>query len=398
MGGLKANKTALGIEVQSALDAFNPPDTSDLMPVANLTFNETAVTVENPEYTGTIHKQGDIVAGSNVTLSFDVMLRPPGGVSVPAADTYLPGRVMRACKFSEQRQATAIPVSPEAATSGTTTGMTLGAGAAGTADLYKGLAVRLSGKASNALPRALSAIKSYTAGKVATLPETFGGAYSGNYQIVPQLAYVRDVSETDAPALSIKLWLDGSRYDLINMAVTSWEASVPTSTRDQANIPVIRVTMSGTVYATADEPSPTIPALGSIPLFKDGELWVANKSVGGSSLSINMAARAASPPNPNKADGSDAPELVEVKPTVSLNLNKYLKATFDPRALAIAQSYHSIWARWGYTAGNMVSLLVTDARFSFPNPDVGGDFVTENIDMYVDVADKNIVISFPYPA
>lgn len=394
--GLSVSKTALAIELQVSPDTWNAPDTSDLLPIANLRLQETGVTVQNPEYTGSVHEQGDIVAGSNVTLSFDVMLRPPGGADVPLAGAFLPGRLLRMFKFTENRVASAIPAAPEALSAGSSTGATFGAGAAGTADLYKGLLVKLSDNQGGNLPKALTMIRSYSASKVAAFAETLGSSPAANYQIPKQLQYHRDISETEAPVASTSVWLGGVRYDLINCAGSGLTFNVPTSTRDQAQVPVMNVTLNATVYATADDPTPSIPSLGAIPLFRDGDFWVGNVAVGGSSLTLNMTARSAAPPNPNKPDGSDASQLVGLKPTASLNLQKYLKATFDPRALASAQTYHPIWAMWGYTAGNIVSIGVTDARFNFPNPEANGDFWADGLDMLIDVATKNVSIVFPY--
>jgi hypothetical protein len=394
---LTSNKSVIGVEVQSSAGTFNTPNSStDTLPCANISLSEAGVTIENPEYTGSIHKQGNIVAGSTVTLSLDIMLRPPGGVAPPAADGFLPGRFLRAAKFTETVLAAAVPAAPEAVSAGSTVGATLGAGVAATADLYKGMSIVLASQ--GVVPRSLSAIKSYSAGKAITLPETLGGTLTGNYQIPAQLAYVRDVTQAAPPFLSLSVWLGGVRYDLVDMSVASASFVVPTSTRDQAAFPVFRVTLSGDVFATADEATPTIPALGAIPLFKDGDFWVANKALGGASFNIDLNARVAAPPNPNKVNGSDAPETVEMRPSVSLQLQKYLKATFDARALAAAQSSHSVWAQWGYTAGSIVSLLVAEARFNFPNPELGGDFITENVDLFIDVATKNISVCFPYPA
>lgn len=390
---LKANKTVIALRVQTGPDVFNAPTTGDLLPVANLTLTETGVTIDNPEYTGAVDKQGAIVAGSNVTLTFDVMMRPPGGGTVPAADTYLPGRLLRAAKMTEVRLASAVPAAPEALSAGTTSQATLGAGAAATADLYKALAINLSSQGS--YPRSLTAIRSYSAGKVATFAETFGSALSGNYQIPSQLAYVRDVSSNDPPFLSQRVWLDGYRFDLINMSCNV-DLVVPASTRDQAQFPVYRFTLTGDVLATADEPTPTIPQLGTIPLFKDGDFWLAGQAIGGSNFTISSGARTAAAPNPNKTNGSDAPETVEIRPTVSVSAQKYLKAVFDSRALATLQSQNAIWAQWGYTAGNIVGVVVTDARANFPSPEIGGDFILDNIQFFVDVAPRNVGIYFPY--
>ncbi|EQA97278.1 hypothetical protein [Sphingobium sp. HDIP04] len=395
--GLKVNKTALAIAQQPIIDTFvQPSATTEVLPIANCNFNIQGVTVANEEYTGSVHKNGDEVIGKNCTLTFNIYLRPPTGGAVPAANAFLPGRILQAAKFTENRVSAAIPAAPEAIGAGpTTTSVTLGATAAATAGLYKGLLVSLASIGTTYAQR-LTAIRSYTAGKLATLMETLGAPPDGNYQIPPQLAYQRSIAETDPDPLSLSLWLDGLRFDLVNMRVSGLRINLPTSTRQQGAIPMLEVTMTGSIQGTADEATPTIPALGAVPKFRDGDLWIAGKAVGGSSIIIDLGLRTAAAPNPNKSDGSDAEELVESKTTVTADLQKYRKAQFDTLALADAQAQHAVWAQYGYGAGSVVSVNVPDARFNYRSPNVGGDFVNETGDLFVDAADRNVSIVFPF--
>lgn len=395
--GLKANKTALAIAQQPIVDTFvQPSATTEVMPISNINLNIQGVTVANEEYTGSVHKNGDEVIGKNVTLSFNVYIRPPAGGAVPAANAYLPGRLLQAVKFTENRVSTAIPAAPEAIGAGpTTTSVTLGASAAATAGLYKGLLVSLASIGATYAQR-LTAIRAYTSGKVATLIETLTGAPSGNYQIVPQLAYQRSLTENEPDPLSLSVWLDGLRFDLINMKISGFRINLPVSQRSQGSNPMYEVTATGTIYATADESTPVVPALGAVPKFRDGDLWIAGKAVGGSSIIIDLGLRTAAPPNPNKPDGSDAEELVETKTTVTADLQKYRKAQFDTMALADGQAQHGIFAQYGYGPGTTVSVNVPDARFNYRSPNVGQDHVTEAGDLMVDAFDRNLTITFPF--
>ncbi|WP_232037402.1 hypothetical protein [Sphingobium amiense] len=394
---MKANKTALAVAQQPLVDTFvQPSPTSDVMTVSNVNFNIQGVTVQNEEYTGTIHKNGDEVIGKNCTLTFNIYLRPPAGGAVPAANAYIPGRVLQAAKFTENRVSTAIPAAPEAIGAGpTTTSVTLGASAAATAGLYKGLLVSLNSIGAS-YPKRLTPIRSYSAGKVATLMETLGAAPSGNYQIPPQLAYQRSISETDPDPLSQSLWLDGLRFDLVNMRVSGLRINLPVSTRQQGAIPMLEVTMTGTIENSVDEATPAIPALGAVPKFRDGDLWIANKAVGGASLVFDFGLRTAAPPNPNKSDGSDAEELVESRTTITADLQKYRKAQFDTLALADAQAQHAVWAQYGMGPGTVVSVNAPDARLNYRSPNIGQDHVTETGDLFVDVFDRNVSIVFPF--
>lgn len=393
---LNPNKTAMAVKMQSAEGTFDAPSsTTDVTPIAGLQLALNGVTIQNDEYTGSIHRNGDDVAGKNFSGSFNVKLRPPGGADVPSADAFIPGRFLKAAKYTELRTTAAIPAAPEAVSAGTTSAATLGAGAAATADLYKGLAILLAGQGA-AYKDQLTAIRAYTAGKEATFAEEFAGNVSGNYQIPKQLSYVRSITEDEAPFLSVSLWLDGYRTDIVDFRVSSLRIVLPVSTRDQAAYPMLEIGFTGTIEATADEATPNVPALGAVPLWKDGKFSVANKKVGGSNFSLDLGLRQAYPPNPNEADGSEGGQLIESQSTASMDIHAYRKADFDTLALADAQAYHAALCQWGYSAGKAVQLVIPDFRFNYQTKNLGGDFITESGDLFIDVMDRNSVINFPY--
>ncbi|PZU59830.1 MAG: hypothetical protein DI547_04965 [Sphingobium sp.] len=391
-----SQQSALALTVESTSGVFNPPSASaDIFPVANLRPQIEGITTSNPEYLGTIHAPGDFVIGSKVSISFSITLRPPGGAAPPVAGAFIPGRVLRAGGFTETILSAAVPVAPEAiGGSPTTSTVTLGSSAAATAQLYKGLALLLSDNGA-AYRNQLTAIRNYTAGKVATLAEVLGAAPGANYQIPKQLAYVQSGSEA-LPTLSASFWMGQVRYDCVGLSLSSMRFNFPVSTRDATEYPMIECTLEGDIYAFADETAPVIGALGGIPTFKDGDFWIANKALGGSQFSVDMGIRNASPPNPNKASGNDAAQLVGTKRTASITLNHRLKSDIDFYQKAIDQSYHALWAQYGYTAGAMVGFLIPNGRFNYPNPDNSGEFVTQAIDMLIDDAAQGLSLYFPY--
>lgn len=393
----KTNKTCIAVKMQTEAGTFDTPSTAtDLLAISNLQFSIQGVTVANNEYTGTIHKSGDDLAGKVVTGSFNINLRPPGGSDVPAADAWVPGRILRAAKFTEVRTTSAVPSSPEALGSGSTTSIAkLGASAVGTAGLYKSMALLLSGIASNAYD-VFTAIRAYDASKNATIMETQGSSISGNWQIPKQLSYQRDITEANAPFLSAQLWIDGLRYDLVDFGISSLRLSMPVSTRDGASTPMFEVGFTCTIDDYDDEATPTIPAAGATPLFKDGKMYLAGKSVGGSSMSVDFGIRNAYPPNPNYTDGSEGGEIVESRTTMSMDRLAYLKAYLDTLNLAEQQTIIGAFAQWGYTSGKMVQVVASDVRLNYQSPNLGQDFVTEQGDMWIDVTSKNLAINFPY--
>lgn len=392
---LNSQSVALALVKQPTADTFVDPTTAGLMPVSQLRFSIEGVTVANDEYTGSVFRNADSVAGKRVTGSFNVKLRPPGGATPPAADAFLPGLVLQAAKFSEVRTTTAIPASAEAGASGTTTGLTLGAGATGTADLYKSMAISLASMGTDYKTR-MTAIVAYTAGKVATFPETYGSSATGNYQIPKQLQYVWDVSSADPTLLSFKIWLDGHRFDMKNVRISGLQIAVPTSTKTQAAYPEMQVNFTADINANSEEATPAIPALGSIPLFKDGDCWMNKVAIGTQTITLDMGLQVEYPPNPNKTDGSDASELTGGTARLTMTRQKYLPSVLDPLALADAQTYVPFWAQWGNAAGALVQIVVTDARPNYSNPDLGGAIIMESGDLMIDPGAKRVAINFPF--
>lgn len=392
----KSNNTAVAVAIQSVVDTFTvPTQPGDLMPVSNLRMNIEGVTIANDEYTGSPFRNADTVAGKRATLSYNIKLRPPGGVAVPAANAFLLGRVLQAAKMTEVRTATAIPASAEAGTAGTTTALTLGAGATGTADLYKGMAISLVGMGATYKDR-MTAIRSYTALKVATMLQTYGSSITGNYQIPTQIGYMRDVSATDPIILSQQVWLDGHRFNLVNCRVTSLQIVIPTSTKDQAAYPEVQVTFDVQIDSHAANATPTVPSLGAIPLYKDGKFWLNNTQLGVQTFTVDMGLQTENPPNPNKVDGVDAAELVGGMGSVNMTRQKYLPATFDSLTLAEAQGNMGLFAQWGSAAGQMVQVVIPDGRLNFQNPDTGGAILMESGDLMIDALSRGICINFPY--
>lgn len=393
---LKSNNTALAIAIQAATDVFTAPTLpADLMPVSSLRLQIDGVTIANDEYTGSPFKNGDSVAGKKVTLSYNIKLRPPGGVAIPAANAFLLGRVLQAAKFTELRTSAAIPAAPEAVTAGTTTGATLGAGAAATADLYKGMAIQLAGMGASYKER-MSAIRSYSSARVMAVVETYGTAINGNYQIPSQISYMRDVSAADSILLSQQVWLNGHRFDLMNNRITGLQIVVPTSTKDQAAYPELQVTYDCMIAANSEQATPSVPALGAVPLYKDGDGWLAGAKVGLQTFTVDLGLQTESPPNPNKPDGVDAAELTGGTAKVTMTRQKYLPSVLDTLALADAQSYQPFWAQWGNAPGAMVQIVVPDGRLNYQNVDLGGAIIMENGDLMIDALSRSICINFPY--
>lgn len=392
---LKSNNTAIALKIQASRDVFDEPnDTTDLLRFSNCRLQIDGVTIANDEYTGSPFKNADDIAGKRVTLTFNVKMRPP--TSLPAANAFVPGRLLQSAKFTEVRTATAIPASPEALGLGSdTTHAKLGSSASTTDDIYRGFPLILSDNGSSYKER-LTAIRDYVGStKMAELMEELGSTPAANWQIPTFIGYYRDVTSADPAILSLVLWMGGVRYDLVNCGVTGLRWVLPTSTKQQAAYPEFEFTLDCTIDATSDEATPSIPAAGAVPLIKDADVILANKAVGTSTVTIELGLQADYPPNANQPDGTDAPEIAGGTATASLTMQKYLKADLDTLAMADAQAYHPFFMQWGASAWHTVQIIVPDARLNFPNPDLSGGTIMENAGLFIDVLDRNLGIVFP---
>lgn len=389
-----SNQSVLGIAVEVTPGVYNAPGLADLIRVSDLRITINGITVNIAEYTGSIHRPGPVVLGKTFEVSGRFFLRGPGGSTVPAANAFVPGRIIRAAGFDETVQAAAIPPAVEAlGAGGTTTTATLGTTAAGTANIYKAMGVFLA--ALGTMPKAMAMIRSYSAGKVALLARTAGSALSGNYQIPKQLSYRLNASATP-PSLSASCWYGGRRYNGNGLAISSFRLNIPTSSRDSQELPSIEFTLSGDLESDADETAPIPPAVLAIPPFRDGNLWINNTRLAGTSLTIDLGAEVGYPPNPNRPSGNDPAQLVGTTRTVNFTIAQVLKSVFDQNALADAQGNIAIEAGWALGTGNGFGVIVTDARPNYANPDNTGPFVNLVGEAYVDDADRTIGITIPF--
>jgi electron transfer flavoprotein alpha subunit len=87
-------------------------------------------------------------------------------------------------------------------------------------------------------------------------------------------------------------------------------------------------------------------------------------AIGTQTFTLDMGLQAENPPNPNKADGSDAAELVSGSARITMTRQKYLPAVIDPLALADAQTYLPFWAQWGNAAGALTQIVDREAPTS----------------------------------
>lgn len=388
----RSQNSSIAVRKEVTSGTFNEPDANDIIVIGDLRITPSPLTAELNEYTGTIHKPGPAVVGETIEVSGKIYLRGPGGTTAPAADAWVPGRILQSAGFTELRTSTAI--ASEAIGAGTTTSVTLGASALATADLYRGMLIDLVSLVTGR-PKRFSMVQAYTSGKLATLAETLGTAYSGQYGIPQQLSYLLSPA-ADPPTLSMVGSVGGKRYKMAGMAPSSFRFNVPTASRDQQDAPSIEFTLSGKIVAVTDD----VPLVGTPtltpPAYRGGKFFLNRVPLGGSSFTVDLNAQAAYPPNANENDGYETALLVETRRTAEMALNQVANSVIDLRSLAAAQTPIPILGMWGIGSGNSFGLMVSEARITTPAPDISGPLITNTIQAYIDGANKHIALSIPF--
>jgi hypothetical protein len=402
MSNLLSTKTALAIAVQAdSTTRATITAPADLLPHANQRTTNESFTVANPEYTGSIHTVGDAVLGRSAGASFDVMMRGPGGVAPPAAGTYVPGRIWRAAGFEEIIFATPLTEALVAGgvNTGATTTVRLGTGASSVTGFYVGYTIQFAGLNGGSGVRATSQIIAYDgATKTATLGEKLLAVPTGNYTIPAQLVYRLNPNATPL-YLTFDKWHDQKRYYQQNGIPSALSMTFPTSNRGETALPIMSVGISGDIneaLAEADEAAPLTPALGSIPPFRDGKLALNGVYVGGSQVVYDHGIRVGFPPNPNRPSGNDAGQIVQTQRSVNLTLNEVLVSVQARNALANLQTNVPLMLQYGLVPGRTIYFCVTAGRLNFSNADPSGDFVTNDVSLFIDSADRSVCWSFPY--
>lgn len=390
-------KRAIAIAIQSAAGTLATMTSADLLD-ATFSYKVNARTAEDPRYTGTIHKSGKIFIGATYDLTLEWFMHGWGSGTIPALDAFIPGRLLRSLGFSEVRVASAI--GPEAFSSGTTTGLTLGTTAVGTSQLYKGYAVNVDAIA--AAPGGLAMIQNYTSGKVATLARTRSGApATGNYTIPIQMVYPYSATEPEFPT-SFAVWNgdnsgSGHRLNFRDMR-PSGQARIDlfTASREggDGTFSKISATFTGTLDSEADEACPAVSTPIALPPFLNGQFDVANTQLGGASMAIDFNPQSAFPPNPNQLDGSDPGFMSSTERMANYSLNKVRRSVIDFRSLANAQSSHPTQALFGLSSGNYIGLMVDAQRFNVPDDSENGAYMATNGEAWIDGSDKAVSLAF----
>lgn len=312
--------------------------------------------VETKEHTGSLDGAEDIVGGTRMSVTFDVYIKGSG--TAGTAPEF--GPLLKACGWAETATATAVPSSPETAgAGGSTTTAELGASATGTLQLYRGMPITIAGG-----PAGDSFISNYTAGKIATLTDTFGSTIDADntYQVLKNVRYA-PVSAS-IPSLTIYAWEDGILWKILG-ARGDFDFNV-----DSGGAGKFSFTFTGMYGGKVDDALPTADAYQTTrpPIFKGGVMSIERTAVALKSFGLKNGNRLIYPPNPNSAESFDPALITERSVRASMDPNMALVATADYFSDMRAGTKRLVHARWGSTAGNRVGIVIPTFQFTKSDP------------------------------
>ncbi|MDR6770382.1 hypothetical protein [Azospirillum sp. BE72] len=344
------------IETTEGVDA-SPVAGTDAVLVENPQISFNPNIVQTNEATGSLDGRGPITGGMTVQITCDVYLKGSGAPGT--APEW--GKLLKASGWAETITSTAVPASAEAATAGTTTSLTLGAGASGTAQTYRGMPLLLTG---NPAAGATSFVSDYTAGKVATLADQFGTALSTgtSYQVPVNVLY--KPASTSIPSLTLYLYMDGLLYKVVGARGNA------TMRLTSGNAGRFSFTFTGMFVSKTDASVPTGLVYDATrpPIWKGGKALVNRIPSAMSSLSVEFGNSLTNPDNPNSAEGYDPSIITARNMTGSCDPLEVLVATRDSMAAFRAGTAQIVHASYGVVAGNRIGLTLPAAQYTNLQP------------------------------
>ena len=98
----RSRVVAMAIAIQPTAGVFAAPNTTtDLMAVSVPNNSFEAITADDPTATGAIWASPRVFLGKTGTAGATFPMRGPGGVAPPAANVWVPGRVLQSAGWSE---------------------------------------------------------------------------------------------------------------------------------------------------------------------------------------------------------------------------------------------------------------------------------------------------------
>lgn len=397
MAGSKSKVVAFGVTIQPDEGVFNAPGQDDLMLISQPDDGSDVQTADDPTVTGAVWTPAPIYLGRRGRAGATFPLRGPGGSAVPALDEWVPGRILRACGFTEVRNAAPITAAAQAGNVDKSA-IVLDASANATDDFYKGYPIAHAGIGTGRI-RGTSLIRGYNGStKKATLMETLGAAIAtGNYTIPSGLFYILSTG-LSLPILSCSVWRHKVRRDYKDCAISSFALNIPVANDRSTDLPTVEFSMIGLPAGKADQDAltPAQSLFTPVPPARAGKFALAGIKIGHQSLRLEFGLESGAPPNQNFDFGQETYEVLSGTRRMTIDANQTAVSVFDPEALADAQTTIPVLSSWGLGAGNDFIIGSANNLVQPFNPGDRNGFVNMTGDVSPNDPDRCVSICLPY--
>ena len=204
--------------------------------------------IESTEATGSLDTGAPLPTGAPSTIRFRARLRGAGQAYTGSVRPPL-HPALRSCGMKDKLIAS---VAAAALSAGTATTATLGASGPATAQALRGAPLQITASGTAARVGATPFVTDYTAGKVATLTDSYNPVLAGTDSVqVPACVVYEPVSErADIPASNVWIYRDGLLYKFKDLRGTGTIAA------QSGNPGTFDCTLTGTFISVTDAPIP----------------------------------------------------------------------------------------------------------------------------------------------
>lgn len=388
-GEIRTRNAAFLLKEETVEGADAAPTAADAILVEEVTSGVGTSFIESTEVTGSIDAGAPAVIGAPTSWSLRARLRgtvgAPGAGNLPKVDPLL--QIMGFERVVQPAVAAA------ALQAGSATTATLDSSFSNVAEAYRGMPLIIT---TGVHAGRVALITGYTAGRVATLSDTFDPPLSASFQAsIPACVLYRPRS-SGIPADTAYHYRDGLLRKLFGSRATG------SIQMDAGNIPSISATLTGNFGGESDAPIPAganAAATLAAPLFVQGALpspafTLDKKAVGIATFSIDVGAQLTSPADPNTVNGFGGGLLVSRDMRMNINPQTQLVATRDVIGQLQAGTNFTVAAKAGSVVGNRLGITGPSAQIiEAPDQDDGG-IQRRQMQLKLNGADSGVFLVF----
>lgn len=340
-----------------------------------LGFSPNFETVETDFARGSLTKSQPIIGGGTVGMRLSTFLMGSGAAGTTAPDI---GALLRGCAMSQTATGVAVTGTAQAGAAST---ITLAAGASATDNAYKGMVINTTGGTGSGQKRVITSYVGST--KVATVTPawTTQPDATTTYSIPANHLY----RPVDAGAETLTLWAyqknSTSGANAVRRRLMGGAASFSLAVAPRGMCS-LDFNFAGQLPANPDsvsEPSAATFQSADPQPFLNGLAYLGDGAIQFAEFSFDLGAEVTQFDNPAAALGYDVGQVTNRNSTFRITPNLVLPSVRDVFTDWRAGTSRALWLDWGATAGQKVSILLPEARWSGYEPGDSKNYATEQL-------------------